>query len=154
MKDYQVSKPVQVGSVRVGGGGPLALIAGPCVIEGREMALEVARLVARVGGEFGIPAIFKASFDKANRQSLDSFRGLGMPEGLAILGAVKEEAGLPVVTDIHEAGQAEQAAQVADMLQIPAFLCRQTDLVVAAARTGRPVLIKKGARVVCLLLCG
>ncbi len=144
MKDYQVSKPVQIGSVRVGGGGPLALIAGPCVIEGREMALEIARLVARVGEEFGIPAIFKASFDKANRQSLDSFRGLGMPEGLAILGAVKEDAGLPVVTDIHEAGQAEQAAQVADMLQIPAFLCRQTDLVVAAARTGRPVLIKKG----------
>ncbi len=144
MKDYQVSKPVQIGSVRVGGGGPLALIVGPCVIEGREMALEIARLVARVGEEFGIPAIFKASFDKANRQSLDSFRGLGMPEGLAILGAVKEDAGLPVVTDIHEAGQAEQAAQVADMLQIPAFLCRQTDLVVAAARTGRPVLIKKG----------
>ncbi len=108
------------------------------------MALEVARLVARVAEEFGIPAIFKASFDKANRMSLESFRGPGMEEGLEILGAVKEETGLPVVTDIHEAGQAEGAAEAVDMLQIPAFLCRQTDLVVAAARTGRPVLIKKG----------
>ncbi len=122
----------------------MALIAGPCVIEGREMALEIARLVARAGEEFGIPAVFKASFDKANRQSLDSFRGLGMEEGLAILGEVKGETGLPVVTDIHAPEQAARAAEVVDLLQIPAFLCRQTDLIVAAAATGKPLLIKKG----------
>jgi len=144
MAGYQVSREVRVGSAAIGGGGPLALIAGPCVIEGREMALEIARLVARVSEEFGIPAVFKASFDKANRQSLDSFRGLGMEEGLAILGEVKGETGLPVVTDIHAPEQAARAAEVVDLLQIPAFLCRQTDLVVAAAATGRPLLIKKG----------
>ncbi len=135
---------MKVGDVRVGGGGPLALIAGPCVLEAREMALAVARAVARLGEEFGIPAIFKASFDKANRMSLDSFRGPGMEQGLRILAAAREETGLPLVTDIHEAHQAEPVAAVVDMLQIPAFLCRQTDLVVAAAGTGRPVLIKKG----------
>jgi 2-dehydro-3-deoxyphosphooctonate aldolase (KDO 8-P synthase) len=144
MEEYVVSREVQVGEARVGGGGPLALIAGPCVIEGREMALELGRAVARVGEEFGIPAMFKASFDKANRQSLESFRGPGMEEGLAILAAVKAETGLPAVTDIHEPGQAGRVAEVVDMVQIPAFLCRQTDLVVAAARTGRPLLIKKG----------
>jgi len=144
MAGYQVSREVRVGSAAIGGGGPLALIAGPCVIEGREMALEIARLVARVSEEFGIPAVFKASFDKANRQSLDSFRGLGMEEGLAILGEVKGETGLPVVTDIHAPEQAARAAEVVDLLQIPAFLCRQTDLVVAAAATGKPLLIKKG----------
>jgi 2-dehydro-3-deoxyphosphooctonate aldolase (KDO 8-P synthase) len=144
MAGYQVSREVCVGSAAIGGGGPLALIAGPCVIESREMVLEIARLVARVGKEFGIPAVFKASFDKANRQSLDSFRGLGMEEGLAILGEVKGETGLPVVTDIHAPEQAARAAEVVDLLQIPAFLCRQTDLVVAAAATGKPLLIKKG----------
>jgi len=144
MADYQVSREVRVGSAVVGGGGPLALIAGPCVIEGREMALEIARLVARVAEEFGIPAIFKASFDKANRMSLDSFRGPGMKEGLEILGAVKAETGLPVVTDVHSGTQAEPVAEVVDLLQIPAFLCRQTDVVVAAAETGKPLLIKKG----------
>ncbi len=144
MAGYQVSREVRVGSAAIGGGGPLALIAGPCVIEGREMALEIARLVARAGEEFGIPAVFKASFDKANRQSLDSFRGLGMEEGLAILGEVKGETGLPVVTDIHAPEQAARAAEVVDLLQIPAFLCRQTDLIVAAAATGKPLLIKKG----------
>jgi 2-dehydro-3-deoxyphosphooctonate aldolase (KDO 8-P synthase) len=144
MAGYQVSREVRVGSVAIGGGGPLALIAGPCVIEGREMALEIARLVARASAEFGIPAVFKASFDKANRQSLDSFRGPGMEAGLAILAEVKGETGLPVVTDIHAPEQAPRAAEVVDLLQIPAFLCRQTDLVVAAAATGKPVLIKKG----------
>jgi 2-dehydro-3-deoxyphosphooctonate aldolase (KDO 8-P synthase) len=144
MADYQISKPVQVGEVRVGGGGPLALIAGPCVVEGRELTLTAARAVARVGEEFGIPAIFKASFDKANRMSLDSYRGPGIEEGLGVLRAVKEETGLPVVTDVHEPQQAEPVAAVVDLLQIPAFLCRQTDLIVAAAQTGKPVLIKKG----------
>ena len=144
MAGYQVSREVRVGSAAIGGGGPLALIAGPCVIEGREMALEIARLVARAGEEFGIPAIFKASFDKANRQSLDSFRGPGMEAGLEVLEELKGETGLPVVTDIHAPEQAARAAEVVDLLQIPAFLCRQTDLVVAAAATGKPLLIKKG----------
>jgi 2-dehydro-3-deoxyphosphooctonate aldolase (KDO 8-P synthase) len=144
MAGYQVSREVRVGSAAIGGGGPLALIAGPCVIEGREMVLEIARLVARAGEEFGIPAVFKASFDKANRQSLDSFRGPGMEAGLAILAEVQGEMGLPVVTDIHAPEQAARAVEVVDLLQIPAFLCRQTDLIVAAAATGKPLLIKKG----------
>jgi len=144
MDEYQLSKRVVVGSAEVGGQGPLALIAGPCVLEEREQALEIGRLVARVGEEFGLPTIYKASFDKANRMSLDSFRGPGIEEGLEVLQAVREETGLPVVTDIHLPAQAGPVAAVVDLLQIPAFLCRQTDLVVAAARTGKPVLIKKG----------
>jgi len=144
MDQYQVSKAVRVGGAQVGGGGPLALIAGPCVIEDREMTLQIARIVARVGEEFGIPAIFKTSFDKANRMSTSSYRGPGLEAGLEVLAAVKQEARLPIVTDIHLPEQAERVAEVADMLQIPAFLCRQTDLVVAAAETGKPVLIKKG----------
>jgi 2-dehydro-3-deoxyphosphooctonate aldolase (KDO 8-P synthase) len=138
------TRPVRVGSATIGGDGPLALIAGPCVIEDRETVLEIARQVARVGEEFRIPVVFKASFDKANRMSLDSFRGPGLERGLEILEAVKTETGLPVNTDIHEPRQAALVAQVADLLQIPALLCRQTDLVVAAAGTGRPLLIKKG----------
>jgi 2-dehydro-3-deoxyphosphooctonate aldolase (KDO 8-P synthase) len=137
-------RTVSIGPIAVGGGEPIALIAGPCVLEDREMALDIAHLVKRVADEFEIAAIFKASFDKANRQSLTSFRGLGIDAGLSVLGAVKAETGLPVVTDIHEVWQAERAAVVVDLLQIPAFLCRQTDLVVAAARTGKPVLLKKG----------
>jgi len=144
MRDHPVTKSVRVGSARIGGDGPLALIAGPCVIEDRETTLQIARAVARVAREFRIPVVFKASFDKANRMSLDSFRGPGLEEGLAILEAVKGESGLPVNTDVHEPYQAERAAGIADLLQIPALLCRQTDLVVAAARTGKPVLIKKG----------
>ena len=144
MDQYQVSKAVRVGGAQVGGGGPLALIAGPCVIEDREMTLQIARIVARVGEEFGIPAIFKTSFDKANRMSTSSYRGPGLEAGLEVLAAVKQEARLPIVTDIHLPEQAGQVSEVADMLQIPAFLCRQTDLVVAAAETGKPVLIKKG----------
>ena len=144
MTDDVTTKRVRVGSAEVGGGGPLALIAGPCVLEDRDTALHIGRMVARVGAEFGIPTIFKASFDKANRMSLGSFRGPGLKEGLEILAAVKEETGLAINTDIHEPAQAAAVAGVADMLQIPALLCRQTDLVVAAARTGRPVLIKKG----------
>jgi 2-dehydro-3-deoxyphosphooctonate aldolase (KDO 8-P synthase) len=144
MASSGVGRSVQVGSVQVGGGSPLALIAGPCVIDSREATLEIARLVGKVSAEFRIPVIFKASFDKANRLSLGSFRGPGMEEGLAILEEVKGETGLPIDTDIHEPRQAERAASVADVLQIPAYLCRQTDLLVAAAATGRPVLIKKG----------
>jgi len=144
MTDHISTKPVLVGPVTIGGDAPLALIAGPCVLQSRELALHIAQAIARIGGEFRIPVIFKASFDKANRMSLDSFRGPGLEEGLAILRAVKEETGLPVDTDLHEAGQAAPVAEVADLLQIPALLCRQTDLVVAAAKTGKPLLIKKG----------
>ncbi len=140
---FALTHPVSVASHLIGGGEPLALIAGPCVLEGREMALQIASIVKRVGEEFGIVAIFKASFDKANRQSLGSFRGLGMQAGLEILAEVKAETGLPVVTDIHECAQAEPVGAVVDLVQVPAFLSRQTDLVVAAARTGKPVLLKK-----------
>ena len=144
MTKHITTKPVRVGPIHVGGVGPLALIAGPGVIDDRETALRIARAVAKVAEEFHIPAIFKASVDKANRMSLDSYRGPGLEEGLKILEAVKAETGLPVNTDIHEAYQAELVAPTADLLQIPALLCRQTDLVVAAAKTGRPLLIKKG----------
>ena len=119
------------------------LIAGPCVIESEEMVLSIAEEMKRITDELGIPYTFKASFDKANRTSINGFRGPGIEEGLRILQKVKDTYGLPVCTDIHEAWQAEPAAQVADILQIPAFLCRQTDLLVAAARTGKCVNIKK-----------
>jgi 2-dehydro-3-deoxyphosphooctonate aldolase (KDO 8-P synthase) len=120
------------------------LIAGPCVIEGRDHVLFMARELKKVTTEHGIAFIFKASFDKANRSSIQSFRGSGMEEGLRILGEVRREIGVPVLTDIHEAGQADAVAKVIDILQIPAFLCRQTDLIVAAAKTGRIVNVKKG----------
>lgn len=123
---------------------PLSLIAGPCVIESEEMILETAVRLKEICAERGISLVFKSSFDKANRQSLASFRGPGLKEGLRILAAVKEETGLPILTDIHETAQAGPAAEVADILQIPAFLCRQTDLLVAAAKTGRIVNVKKG----------
>jgi 2-dehydro-3-deoxyphosphooctonate aldolase (KDO 8-P synthase) len=144
MQQYPLSKPVPIGPVTIGGGGPLALIAGPCVIEERDSLLLTARLVARTAAEFGIPAVFKASFDKANRMSLDSYRGPGLEKGLELLAEVKRETGLPVVTDIHTPDQAAPVAAVVDLLQIPAFLCRQTDLIVAAAETGKPILMKKG----------
>jgi 2-dehydro-3-deoxyphosphooctonate aldolase (KDO 8-P synthase) len=124
--------------------GGFFLMAGPCVLEDERTNLEVAEEVARIGQRFGIPVIFKASFDKANRSSIASPRGPGLDEGLRLLAQVKSETGTPVVTDIHEPVQATAAAEVVDVLQIPAFLCRQTDLVVAAARTGRPLNIKKG----------
>ncbi len=127
------------GTIVMGGGAPAALIAGPCVIESEEHVHFLAREIGRRVGTF----IFKASFDKANRSSVASYRGPGLEEGLRILAGLKKE-GFPILTDIHEAGQAERAAEVADVLQIPAFLCRQTDLLVAAGRTGRIVNIKKG----------
>ena len=122
----------------------LFLIAGPCVLESRGHALKLAKRLGIICARLGAPLIFKASFDKANRSSLQSYRGPGLEAGLAILKAVKEETGLPVLSDVHETGQVERAAEVLDVLQIPAFLCRQTDLIVAAARTGKPVNIKKG----------
>ena len=135
---------VEIGPITMGGGRPLVLIAGPCVIESQDHALTIAEAVQRVARDCRVPYIFKASYDKANRTSLRSFRGPGLDEGLRILAAVKARTGLPILTDIHEPAQAERVAEVADVLQIPAFLSRQTDLIVAAARTGRAVNIKKG----------
>jgi 2-dehydro-3-deoxyphosphooctonate aldolase (KDO 8-P synthase) len=134
--------PVSVGSISIGG-GPLVVVAGPCVLESETMALETARRAQDICRILGLPYIFKASFDKANRTSIHSFRGPGLDEGLAILERIKTTLGCPVLTDIHEAWQAEPVAAVADVLQIPAFLCRQTDLLVAAARTGRAMNVKK-----------
>jgi 2-dehydro-3-deoxyphosphooctonate aldolase (KDO 8-P synthase) len=135
---------VDVQGIEIGGGGPLVLIAGPCVIESRAHAVELAMALRDVAAEAGVPYIYKASYDKANRTSIRSYRGPGLEEGLRILGDVRTKAGVPVLTDIHEPSHAAPAAAVADVLQIPAFLCRQTDLLVAAARTGRVVNIKKG----------
>ena len=135
---------VTVGDVVLGDGQPLALIAGPCVIENESHVLEIATTVREIAERCGMPLIFKASFDKANRTSIKSFRGPGLTEGIRILARVKEEVGVPILTDIHEVDQANPVAEVADVLQIPAFLSRQTDLLVAAAKTGRVVNVKKG----------
>ena len=137
-------QPVQAGSVALGGGAPFALIAGPCVIESEASALRTAEAVAAIAARCRVPCIFKASYDKANRTSATAFRGPGLEEGLRVLSAVKRRTGLPILTDIHEPSQAAAAAEVADVLQIPAFMSRQTDLLVAAARTGRAINIKKG----------
>ena len=136
--------PVSVGTVKVGGQHPLVLMAGPCVIEEPERTLGIGRAVKEIADRLGIPYIFKASFDKANRSSYHSFRGPGLKEGLAILAHIKKELGVPVVSDIHCITQVEAAAEVLDIIQIPAFLCRQTDLVYQAARTGRVINVKKG----------
>jgi 2-dehydro-3-deoxyphosphooctonate aldolase (KDO 8-P synthase) len=135
--------PFQLGGLSIGGGS-LLLIAGPCVIEGESHALGLARAIRDIAARVGVPYVFKASYDKANRTSAGSFRGPGLDEGLRVLGRVRDEVGVPVLTDIHEVSHADAAGAVADVLQIPAFLCRQTDLLVAAARTGRVVNIKKG----------
>jgi 2-dehydro-3-deoxyphosphooctonate aldolase (KDO 8-P synthase) len=134
--------PVRDGVVL--GRSDLVLIAGPCVVESESHALELGRSIAEIARRAGVPYIFKASFDKANRTSLGSYRGPGVDEGLAVLSRVRDEIGVPVLTDIHEPWQAAQAAEVADVLQIPAFLSRQTDLITAAARTGQVVNLKKG----------
>src|SRR5712691_9565750 len=133
----------QIDNVRVGG-GDLFLIAGPCVIESEDHALRVAEIIKGVVRSLNFPFIFKASYDKANRTSIRSFRGPGLKEGLRILKKVKDEVHIPVLTDVHETADVSKVAEVADVLQIPAFLCRQTDLVVAAAMTERVVNIKKG----------
>ncbi|PYQ30021.1 MAG: 3-deoxy-8-phosphooctulonate synthase [Acidobacteria bacterium] len=130
--------------IRFGGDNPPLFIAGPCVIESREHVLMMARTLAKMRDELKIQLVFKSSFDKANRTSIESFRGPGLEKGLELLRAVKEETGLPLLSDIHEPWQAAPAAEVLDVLQIPAFLCRQTDLVAAAARTGKAVGVKKG----------
>jgi 2-dehydro-3-deoxyphosphooctonate aldolase (KDO 8-P synthase) len=137
-------RPVEIAGRRCGDGLPLLWIAGPCVIESRDHTLGVAEELARVADRLGLPLVFKASFDKANRSSARSFRGLGMDEGLRVLADVKRQTGLPVTTDVHETTQVAAVAEVVDLLQIPAFLARQSDLVLAAARTGRAVNVKKG----------
>lgn len=135
--------PFSVQNVVIGG-PQLFLIAGPCVIESEEHALFMATSIAAICRELGVPYIFKASYDKANRTSITSFRGPGLAEGLRILARVRDQVKVPVLTDVHEAAQATAAGEVVDILQIPAFLCRQTDLLIAAARTGRAVNVKKG----------
>jgi 2-dehydro-3-deoxyphosphooctonate aldolase (KDO 8-P synthase) len=137
-------QPIQFGGISIGSGSQLLLIAGPCVIESESHAIETALAVRDAARRVGIPYVFKASYDKANRTSADSFRGPGLREGLRVLAKVRETAGVPILTDIHEPSHAEPVAAVADVLQIPAFLSRQTDLLVAAAATGRVVNIKKG----------
>ena len=135
---------VTMGDVAFGGKGPLVLIAGPCVIESEAHATDLAERLVDITERLGVPFVFKASFDKANRTSYRSFRGPGLDEGLRVLNRIKNHLNVPILTDIHEPPQAAAAAEVADILQIPAFLCRQTDLLVAAAKTGRVVNIKKG----------
>src|SRR5215470_16811429 len=137
-------KTVKVGAVEIGGGRPLALIAGPCVIESAESALRHATALKQIADRVGVPYIFKSSYDKANRTSLGSFRGPGIDEGLKILARVRRETGAPVLTDVHEIDQIAPAAEAVDVLQIPAFLCRQTDFVLAVARAGKAVNVKKG----------
>jgi 2-dehydro-3-deoxyphosphooctonate aldolase (KDO 8-P synthase) len=135
---------IKFGGLTIGGGSPLVLIAGPCVIESEAHAVDMAVAIRDIAARSGVPYVFKASYDKANRTSGGSFRGPGLVEGLRILGRVRSAAGVPILTDIHEASQAAPVAEIVDVLQIPAFLSRQTDLLIAAARTGRVVNIKKG----------
>jgi 2-dehydro-3-deoxyphosphooctonate aldolase (KDO 8-P synthase) len=137
------TREIVLGSLRLGGENPLFLIAGPCVIESETHARKIAEQVARIACDAGVPYIFKASYDKANRSSDKAFRGPGLKEGLRILGKIKNELKLPILSDVHEPSQAEPAAEVCDVLQIPAFLSRQTDLLTAAAKTGRIVNVKK-----------
>ncbi len=139
------TKEIYVGEkIKIGGTQPLFLFGGPCVLESQEHAVGLAKEISGVCQSLGIPYVFKASYDKANRSSLDSYRGPGYPEGLQVLDNIKNKLGIPVLSDVHETTQVEKAAQVLDILQIPAFLCRQTDLLVEAARTGKPINIKKG----------
>jgi 2-dehydro-3-deoxyphosphooctonate aldolase (KDO 8-P synthase) len=139
-----IEKIVKVGNISIGRQNNIALIAGPCVIESEDLVLRVAEKLKRITERIGIKYIFKSSYDKANRTSIQSFRGLGLEEGLRILEKVKKEVEVPVLTDIHLPEEAKQVAEVVDIIQIPAFLCRQTDLLVAAAETKKPINIKKG----------
>jgi 2-dehydro-3-deoxyphosphooctonate aldolase (KDO 8-P synthase) len=138
-----LTREIALGSLRLGGGNPLFLIAGPCVIESEAHARMMAEKVAKIAADAGVPYIFKASYDKANRTSVKAFRGPGAQEGLRILGKIKSDLKVPVLTDIHDASQAAPAAEVCDVLQIPAFLARQTELLIAAGKTGRIINIKK-----------
>ena len=140
----KVSNQVKIGDLTVGGNGPLFLISGPCVIENKELTLKVARFLKGLAQRVKIPIIFKSSYDKANRTSIESFRGPGLDEGLEILKEVKNNMGLPILSDIHQVSEIGKAAEILDIIQIPAFLSRQTDLILEAARTRLPINIKKG----------
>ena len=135
---------VQIADFSIGGGEPLALLAGPCVLEDLDRCLYIGRTIQEIACRLGIPYVFKASYDKANRSAFNSFRGPGLEKGVEMLKEIKRQLNVPIVTDVHETCQVEKAAEVADILQIPAFLCRQTDLLYAAAQTGRVVNVKKG----------
>ncbi len=139
-----MSKVVKIGNISIGGHHPLVLIAGPCVIESEQSSLEIARRIKRIAGEVKMPFIFKSSYDKANRTSLESFRGPGLESGLKILGRVKEEVEVPVTSDVHCREEVKEAAMVLDVIQVPAFLSRQTDFLLEVGRTGRAVNVKKG----------
>ena len=139
-----MTKKIKIGGFEIGGGRPLALIAGPCVIESVDSAMKHAAFIKQAADRVGMPVIFKSSYDKANRTSLSSFRGPGIEEGLRILAKVRQEVGVPVLTDVHEKDQVDMAKDAADVLQIPALLCRQTDFVVAVAQSGKVVNVKKG----------
>jgi 2-dehydro-3-deoxyphosphooctonate aldolase (KDO 8-P synthase) len=136
--------PVTIGSITIGAGHPLTLIGGPCAIEGESFMLDVASRLRDITAKAAVPFIFKSSYDKANRTSIHSYRGPGLQKGLEILQKIKDAVGVPVLSDVHAVEEVKPAAEVLDVLQIPAFLCRQTDLVIAAARTGKPVNVKKG----------
>jgi len=139
-----MARSVAIGDIKIGGRNPVVLIAGPCVIESEAATFGLARQLKTIAQKLGVPFIFKASYDKANRTSLHSYRGPGLKEGLKILAAVKQEVGVPVLSDVHETSEVLPASQVLDVIQIPAFLCRQTDLIMTAARQGKPVNVKKG----------
>jgi 2-dehydro-3-deoxyphosphooctonate aldolase (KDO 8-P synthase) len=143
--DMQATQKVRIGAdFSIGGGAPLALIAGPCAIESQQHALETAQALKEITAAAGVPLIYKSSFDKANRTSHESYRGPGIGAGLTILQRVRQDVGVPVLSDVHEVEQIAPAAEVLDVIQIPAFLCRQTDLLLAAGRSGKPVNVKKG----------
>lgn len=135
---------IQCGSIRIGSGMPLALIAGPCVLEDYETAFQTARTLKAVTAELGMPFIFKASYDKANRSAISSFRGPGLTDGLAMLGRIKQDLDIPIISDVHLPQEIAPAAEVLDILQVPAFLCRQTDFIIQIAKTGKIINIKKG----------
>jgi len=142
--DYKIMKEIVLGKIKIGSHRPLVIIAGPCVIEDLELTLEIATELKRISTRLRLPLIFKSSYDKANRSSLTAYRGVGLKKGLEILGRVREKTGLPVISDIHCREEVKPAARVLDALQIPAFLCRQTDLLLEAGKTGLPVNVKKG----------
>ena len=140
----KITRSIAAGPLSIGGQNPLALIAGPCVIESEKIAMEIAEKLKRITTDLHVPFVFKASYDKANRTSIKSFRGPGLNDGLKILQKIKTELDLPVLSDVHKEEEIDPAAEVLDILQIPAFLCRQTDLLVKAAQTGKPINVKKG----------
>ena len=139
-----MDKFIQINDIQIGGQLPLVLIAGPCVIENASLTFDIAKRLKEITGQLNIPFIFKASYDKANRTSVESFRGPGIEEGLSILGRIKKELGLSVISDVHQIEEIAPAAEVLDIMQIPAFLCRQTDLAIELGKTGKPINIKKG----------